>query len=169
MGEQRFTPSFLIRNLPGRSRHPPVNWSVERGRCGRDPGFRRLPVRARRPRRLSGDKRPPSSTGKFTGKLDRIEVEGQTEVPDFAVKISSHQAPLRTRFRAEVNAENGDTSLQQVDASFWKTTVSSQGSVAGQTGTPGETVSLKLRPPPDAFRTSSYCSRSRLGPRCRGW
>jgi hypothetical protein len=43
-----------------------------------------------------------------------------------------------------VNAENGDTFLQPVNATFWKTSLWSQGSVAKQSGQPGKTVSLQI-------------------------
>ena len=43
-----------------------------------------------------------------------------------------------------VNGENGDTFLQKVAATFWKTTVWSDGSVAGKVGQPGKTASVEL-------------------------
>jgi len=85
-----------------------------------------------------------SSSGKFSGVLDHIEAEGETDVPHFAVTSSSHEVQLRTQFRAEVNGENADTSLQQVVASFLKTTVLAQGSVAGEAGQVGKTASIEL-------------------------
>jgi AsmA-like protein len=85
-----------------------------------------------------------SSSGKFSGVIDHIEVQGQTDVPNFAVSSSSHQVQLRTQFHAVVNGENGDTFLQRVDATFLKTNVSSQGSVAGQPGQPGKTTAIEL-------------------------
>jgi AsmA-like protein len=51
---------------------------------------------------------------------------------------------LRTQFHAVVNGENGDTFLQRVAATFWKTTVWSEGSVAGGSGEPGKTASVEL-------------------------
>jgi hypothetical protein len=85
-----------------------------------------------------------SSSGKFSGVLDRIEVQGLTDTPRFTVTSSSHQVQLRTQFHAVVNGENGDTFLQKVAATFWKTTVWSQGSVAGRVGQPGKTASVEL-------------------------
>jgi len=85
-----------------------------------------------------------SSSGKFSGVLNRIEVEGQTDTPHFTVTSSSHQVQLRTQFHAVVNGENGDTFLQQAAAKFWKTTVWSEGSVAGRAGKPGKTASVEL-------------------------
>jgi AsmA-like C-terminal region len=85
-----------------------------------------------------------SSSGKFSGELDRIEVQGLTDTPRFTVTSSSHQVQLRTRFHAVVNGENGDTFLQKGAATFGKTTVWSEGSVAGRTGQPGKTASIEL-------------------------
>jgi hypothetical protein len=85
-----------------------------------------------------------SSSGKFSGELDQIEVDGATDVPIFAVTLSSHQVQLRTQFHAVVNGENGDTFLKQVTATFGKTTVWTVGSVAGESGHAGKAASLEL-------------------------
>ena len=85
-----------------------------------------------------------SSSGKFSGVLDHIEVQGETDVPDFTVTSSSHEVRLRTQFRAQVNGQNGDTLLHQAVANFLKTTVSAQGTVAGEGTRPGKTASFDL-------------------------
>ena len=85
-----------------------------------------------------------SSSGKFKGELNQIEVDGTTDVPLFGVTDSSHRVPLRTQFHAMVNGENGDTFLKQVTATFGKTTVWAEGGVAGETGQTGKTASLDL-------------------------
>jgi AsmA-like C-terminal region len=85
-----------------------------------------------------------ASSGKYSGALEHIEVEGSTDVPLFAVTRSSHHAQLRSQFHAVVNAENGDVSLQNVNANFRQTTISSHGSVAGETGKPGKTAAFTM-------------------------
>ena len=85
-----------------------------------------------------------SSSGKFSGELDRIEVQGLTDTPRFTVTSSSHQVQLRTQFNAVVNGKNGDTFLQKAAATFSRTTVWSEGSVAGASGQPGKTASFEL-------------------------
>jgi hypothetical protein len=85
-----------------------------------------------------------SSSGRFSGVLDHIEVQGNTETPHFTVTSSSHQVQLRTKFQAVVNGENGDTFLEKVAATFWRTSVWWHGSVAGKTGQPGKTASVEL-------------------------
>ena len=85
-----------------------------------------------------------TSLGNFSGTLSRMEVQGVTDAPRFSVTSSSHQVQLRTQFHAVVNGENGDTFLQRVVATFWKTTVSSEANVAGVAGQPGKTASVEL-------------------------
>lgn len=70
-----------------------------------------------------------SSTGKFIGKLDHIDVDGVTDVPDFRLDISDHPVPLHTDFSAVVNGTTGDTTLTRVDAQLLKSTFHCSGSV----------------------------------------
>jgi hypothetical protein len=83
-----------------------------------------------------------SSTGKFNGVLERIEVEGSTDAPDFQVTRSDHAVHLKTQFHAIVNGTDGDVALQSVHAQFERTSVVSQGEVAKKAGSEGKTVSL---------------------------
>ena len=85
-----------------------------------------------------------ASSGKYAGMLERIEVEGNTDVPHFAVARSSNHTGLETQFHAIVNAENGDVFLQNVNANFRKTTIWTQGRVAGEAGQAGKTTSLTM-------------------------
>ena len=85
-----------------------------------------------------------SSSGKYSGTLEHIEVEGSTDVPLFSVVRSSHRTALRTRFHAVVNAENGDVFLQSVNGSFRRTTIWTQGRVAGEAGQAGKTAVLTI-------------------------
>lgn len=71
-----------------------------------------------------------SSTGTFNGVLERIEVGGGTDAPDFEVKRSNHTVHLKTQFHAIVNGMDGDVALQSVHAQFERTLVVSQGEVA---------------------------------------
>lgn len=83
-----------------------------------------------------------SSTGKFKGVLEHIEVEGSTDAPGFRVKRSDHALHLKTQFHAMVNGMDGDVALQSVQAQFEQTSVMSQGEVANKAGSEGKTVSL---------------------------
>jgi hypothetical protein len=85
-----------------------------------------------------------SSAGSFEGALEHISVQGTTDVPNFTVASNAHPAALQTHFQAAVNAKNGDTFLQNVTAHFWKTTLASEGSVAGHGVDPGKMTSLAI-------------------------
>jgi hypothetical protein len=49
------------------------------------------------------------SVGDFTGRLDRIEVHGTADVPDFSLDTANHPVPLHTQFSALVDGTTGDT------------------------------------------------------------
>ena len=57
-----------------------------------------------------------SSDGKFTGPLGRLEVQGTTDTPDFALTVGGHPVPLHTDYQATVDGVNGDTVLHPVSA-----------------------------------------------------
>lgn len=70
-----------------------------------------------------------SSQGKFSGVLDTLQVEGETDAPDFSVRISGHALPLHTDFQAVVDGTSGNTILKAVTARFRHTTVTASGRV----------------------------------------
>jgi len=83
-----------------------------------------------------------SSAGKFDGMLERIEIEGSTDAPEFMVTKSDHAVDLRTQFHAIVNGMDGDVALQSVKAQFERTSVVSDGEVARKEGAEGKSVSI---------------------------
>ena len=83
-----------------------------------------------------------SSQGSYRGKLERIEVQGATDTPDFMVRISGHPLHLKTEFSATVDGTDGDTYLHPVIAHFLRSTVVANGSIAGTPGMKGKTVAL---------------------------
>ena len=82
--------------------------------------------------------------GDFNGVLGRIETQGTTDTPKFAVTRSHHPVALKVKFNATVDGMSGDTILHTVDGAFLKTPVHIEGSVAGKPGQPGKTTSLNL-------------------------
>jgi hypothetical protein len=89
-----------------------------------------------------------SSRGSFGGSLDYIDVNGQTETPDFVISVGGHPFPLSTKYHAIVDGTNGDTLLEQIDAQFLKSTLVAKGAVLdGPEGTHGRTVSLDVTMP----------------------
>jgi AsmA-like C-terminal region len=83
-----------------------------------------------------------SSAGTYNGVLQHIEVNGQTDTPDFALKRGGLPVHLRTTFQSVVNGMNGDTILDKVDAHFLNSEFLCQGKVAHDEGKKGKTVSL---------------------------
>jgi hypothetical protein len=89
-----------------------------------------------------------SSTGKFYGKLGHINVDGETDTPDFRLDISDHPVPLHTDFKAVVNGTTGDTTLNEVVARLQKTIIHASGSVVRvgdpRTGVTGHDTELTV-------------------------
>jgi AsmA-like protein len=85
-----------------------------------------------------------SSDGKFEGVLGRIETEGTTDTPNFALRISRHPVHLKTEFHAIVDGGDGDTLLQPVRAHFLRSTILARGGATGIKGIPGKDVALNL-------------------------
>jgi hypothetical protein len=88
-----------------------------------------------------------SSEGNYYGVLDRIQVEGHTDTPDFAVKVSGNPVHLTTQFQAVVDGTDGNTWLQPVNAQFGHSSVTARGGVEGIKGVPGKTISLDVTAP----------------------
>ena len=72
---------------------------------------------------LKGLKGTLSSEGRFSGPLDYLNVEGKTDIPDFALRTSDHPMALHTDFSAVVDGTNGNTYLNIVTAKFLHTTL----------------------------------------------
>jgi hypothetical protein len=56
------------------------------------------------------------STGKFTGVLGKLVVDGTTHTPDFSLDIGNHPMVLDTTYHAIVDGTSGDTTLAPVNA-----------------------------------------------------
>ena len=86
-----------------------------------------------------------SSTGAYSGVLERIEVKGETDTPDFAIDVASQPVRLKTRFHAVVDGTNGDTFLQQVEARLVETVILAKGSVVRAEDVKGRRTTLDVR------------------------
>jgi hypothetical protein len=69
------------------------------------------------------------SDGQYRGQLDRIEVWGTTDVPDFSLTTTAHPMHLRTDFEATVDGTNGNTDLHPVHAMLGRSTFDVSGSI----------------------------------------
>ncbi len=85
-----------------------------------------------------------SSLGSYRGVLERIEVEGQTETPDFSIDLAGQPIPLRTRFEAIVDGTNGDTFLERVEARLNESLIIAEGAVVRTEDVKGRRVSLDV-------------------------
>ncbi len=85
-----------------------------------------------------------ASTGAYRGVLERIEAQGTTDTPDFALKVSGNSVHLTTQFHAVIDGTDGNTWLQPVTAQFGRSSVIARGGVEGVKGVKGKTVSLDV-------------------------
>lgn len=83
-----------------------------------------------------------SSTGKFGGVFQHINVSGTTDTPDFVVTSGGHKHKVSTQFDAYVDAMRGDTFLNRVEIRLGRTTMIARGSIASSTGQPGKVANL---------------------------
>jgi hypothetical protein len=73
-----------------------------------------------------------SSRGEFSGNLEKLNVAGVTDTPDFEVKESGHQFHLSAQFRGVVDMQNGDLILPLLEARLGNTNLIAHGSVSGK-------------------------------------
>lgn len=85
-----------------------------------------------------------SSTGKYSGVLDNIVVDGSTDTPDFRIAISGRPVPLHTDFHAIVDGTNGDTYLQPVKARLLDSWLTANGAVVRTQEPRGHHVDLDV-------------------------
>jgi len=74
------------------------------------------------------------SKGTFDGSLARIDVKGETDTPDFTIKVGGHPFALHTKYHSIVDGTNGDTRLERIDASFLNSSLVAKGSVVDEPG-----------------------------------
>jgi hypothetical protein len=85
-----------------------------------------------------------NSSGSFRGVLERIEVDGTTSVPAFALADVGNGMALETRFHSIVDGTNGNTLLQPVEATLGATKIHAAGGVVEREGENGRTVELDV-------------------------
>jgi hypothetical protein len=85
-----------------------------------------------------------AAKGTFEGTLERIDVHGVTDTPDFTVMAGGHPMPFHASYHAIVDGTNGDTLLEKVDASFLNTSLTARGGVVKRPGRGGRTVELDV-------------------------
>ena len=88
-----------------------------------------------------------TAQGTYTGTLERLDVNGQTTTPDFMVRIGGHPMKLDAKYHAIVDATNGDTTLEQVDATFLQTSLTAKGRIYDRKDVNGHQVTLDVSMP----------------------
>jgi len=87
-----------------------------------------------------------SSTGKYAGRLDRLEVNGETDTPDFSLDNVGKPISLHTDYSATVDGTNGDTQLHPVHAILGQSEIVASGSVT-KVPSEGHQISLDVTTP----------------------
>jgi hypothetical protein len=85
-----------------------------------------------------------SSSGKYSGVLSNLEVQGQTDTPDFTLDPIGHPVPLHTEFSATVDGTNGDTYLHPVNALLGHSHIIANGSVERVPEKQGHLITLDV-------------------------
>jgi hypothetical protein len=85
-----------------------------------------------------------ASDGVFDGNLDSIDIKGRTSTPDFSTTDTPHKLDLSSEFHAEVDATNGDVTLDRVQAKLVKTLILTKGSVESHKEQDGKVASVNF-------------------------
>jgi hypothetical protein len=86
-----------------------------------------------------------SSHGSFDGTLSRLTANGETDTPDFTIKVGGHPFPLHAKYLALIDGTNGDTRLENIDAWFLSSYLNAKGAVLdAPKGQHGRTVTLDV-------------------------
>jgi hypothetical protein len=88
-----------------------------------------------------------SAHGTYGGTLERLDVDGETDTPAFVVKVGGQPVPLKTKYEAIVDATNGNTTLERIDAQFLNTSLVAKGGVYEVDGVKGRRVVLDIDMP----------------------
>lgn len=85
-----------------------------------------------------------SSTGNYQGQLNRLEVQGETDTPDFSLDSIGRPLPLHTEFSTTVDGTDGDTYLHPVRATLLHSLIIANGSVIRSSSKSGHTIALQF-------------------------
>jgi AsmA-like C-terminal region len=88
-----------------------------------------------------------SSIGRYSGVLSSLEVDGQTDTPDFSLDKVGRPIPLHTDFSATVDGTNGDTYLHPVNATLVKSLIVAVGRVVRMPEKHGHLISIDATVP----------------------
>jgi hypothetical protein len=75
--------------------------------------------------------------------LNRLDVTGHTETPDFALAKVGNPIPLSTDYVAVVDGTNGNTYLNHVEATLGESVIVAKGQVVGRKGVKGRHIYIE--------------------------
>ena len=85
-----------------------------------------------------------SSKGTYGGTLDTLEAHGETTTPNFSLTMVGHEVPLTATYHAVVDATNGETRLERVEAKVLETSFVATGGVFEVEGVKGREVRVDV-------------------------
>jgi hypothetical protein len=85
-----------------------------------------------------------SARGEYKGPLERLDITGRTTTPDFTITLGNHPIRLEAGYHAVVDATNGNTALERVEATLGQTSLVAVGGVYEVPGQKGRRVSLTV-------------------------
>jgi hypothetical protein len=88
-----------------------------------------------------------SSTGKYSGPLNKLEVDGETDTPDFSLDRVGRPVPLHTDYSATVDGTSGDTHLHPIRAVLGRSLIVAEGSVVKVPEMKGHLITLDVSTP----------------------
>lgn len=84
-----------------------------------------------------------TSDGQYQGRLTQITVNGRSETPDFNLDLGGKPVPLSATFTCVVDASDGTTRLDNVDAKLFNTSIHTEGIIANLPGPGNHLIDLK--------------------------
>jgi hypothetical protein len=88
-----------------------------------------------------------SSTGKFSGVLSELRVQGETDTPNFSLDKVGKPVSLHTDYSATVDGTNGDTYLQPVNGILVRSLIVAEGSIVNVPEKKGHLITLDASVP----------------------
>jgi hypothetical protein len=88
-----------------------------------------------------------SSKGAFHGALEQIQVDGETDTPNFSLSYVGRGVYLHTKFHSVVDGTNGNTWLKPVHAKLLGSAIEATGGVVRVEGAKGRNISIDFQVP----------------------
>lgn len=84
------------------------------------------------------------SSGKYEGALTQISTVGEAQTKDFSLDLGGKPVPLHTRFHTIVDATDGSTRLERVDAKLRNSSFSTWGNITNLSGPGRHSIDLEF-------------------------